>query len=368
MVNKFRLAMKIIGFQLFRAFGFPKILPINITVAVTNKCTSLCKTCNLGRIYIKNPKIADHDLKPEEYRKIFQSIRKNNVFWFVFSGAEPFMRNDLVEICKYAYDYCRPIVIVLPTNSLSPDIAPRVKELLEHCKGTIINVNLSLDGIGKGHDDIRGIKGNFEKVMALYRELKELKSEYKNFELNFHTVISRFNFKKIHEIHQYVINELKPDAHITEIAENKAEIENQNLDVMPVNEYENTINILSYELRKEKFHGFTKIKQVMRLVYYDLVKEILAKKTQVIPCYAAINEVQISPTGQVWTCSVLGKSMGELRESNYDFKKIWKSQKAIEARKSIKNKECWCPVANISYTNMICHPPSAIKIAKGILK
>lgn len=369
MVSKLRLASKIIQYQLFRAFGFPKIMPINITVAVTNKCTSLCKTCNLGRIYIKNPRIADNDLKPEEYKKIFQSIGRNNVFWFVFSGAEPFMRKDIVEICKYAYDYCKPNVIVLPTNSLSLNIVPRVKELLEYCKNTIINVNLSLDGIGKDHDNMRGIKGNFEKVMVLYKELKELKLKYKNFELNFHTVISKFNFKKIHEIHQYVINELKPDAHITEIAENKAEIENQNLDITPIKEeYENTINLLSYELRKEKFHGFTKMKQVMRLIYYDLVKEILMKKTQIIPCYAAINEVQISPTGEVWTCSVLGKSMGELRKNNYDFKKIWKSQKAEELRRSIKNKECWCPVANISYTNMVCHPPSALKIIKGILK
>ncbi|HTY44327.1 MAG TPA: radical SAM protein, partial [Patescibacteria group bacterium] len=176
MVSKLSLASKIIQFQLFRAFGFPKIMPVNITVAVTNKCTSLCKTCNLGRNYIKNPKIADNDLKPEEYKKIFQNIGRNNVFWFVFSGAEPFMRKDIVEICKYAYDYCRPNVIVLPTNSLSPDIAPRVKELLEYCKKTIINVNLSLDGVEKDHDEIRGIKGNFEKVMTLYKELKELKS------------------------------------------------------------------------------------------------------------------------------------------------------------------------------------------------
>ncbi|HTY44209.1 MAG TPA: SPASM domain-containing protein, partial [Patescibacteria group bacterium] len=184
----------------------------------------------------------------------------------------------------------------------------------------------------------------------------------------FHTVISKFNFKKIHQIHEYVTGKLKPDAHITEIAENKAEIENQDLNITPVKEdYENTINILSYELRRENFRGFTKMKQIMRLIYYELVKEILIKKTQVIPCYAAINEVQISPTGEVWTCSVLGKSMGNLRENNYDFKKIWKSQKADELRKNIKNKECWCPVANISYTNMICHPASASKIMKGLL-
>jgi MoaA/NifB/PqqE/SkfB family radical SAM enzyme len=368
MVSKLRLLRKIIGFQAFRALGFPVLMPMNVTVAVTNRCTSLCKTCNLGRIYVKNPHVADNDLKPEEYKKIFKSIGKNNVFWFVFSGAEPFMRKDLVDVVKLAYDECQPNVIVLPTNSLPLDIPGRVEELLKHCKNSIINVNLSLDGIGKDHDEIRGINGNFERVINLFDELRKLKPKYSNFELNIHTVVSRFNVKKISDLHEFVVTKIRPDAHITEIAENKAEIENLNLKVTPgPNDYESTIDLLSCELRKEKFKGFTKFKQVSRLIYYDLVKEIFKRKTQVIPCYAAINECQISPTGEVWTCSVLGKSLGSLREENYNFRKIWKSKKAKILRKSIKNKECWCPVANISYTNMLCHYPSALKMVYSFL-
>ncbi len=368
MVSSIRLATKILSFQLFRAFGFPKIMPLNVTIAVTNKCTSLCKTCNLGRIYLKNPKIANNDLTLEEYKKIFRDIGKNNVYWFVFSGAEPFMRNDLVDVCKSAYDYCKPNVIVLPTNSLPSNIVSRVKELLEHCRGTIINVNLSLDGVGKDHDEVRGIKGNFEKVIGLFSELKQLKKEYKNFELNIHTVISKFNSDKINELHNFVKEKLKPDAHITEIAENKAEIENLDLSITPSpKDYQKTIDILSDQLKKEKFYGFTKMKQVSRLIYYQLVKKIMQRQTQVIPCYAAINEVQISPAGEVWTCSLLGKSLGDLRKNDYSFRKIWGSQRAKILRKSIKNKECWCPVANISYTNMICHPSSSLKMIYNFL-
>ncbi|MGV8151633.1 MAG: radical SAM protein [Candidatus Nanoarchaeia archaeon] len=368
MVSNIRLAWKILGYQLFRKFGFPKLMPMNITIAVTNKCTSLCKTCNLGRIYLKNPRIADNDLTPEEYKKIFASIGKNNVFWFVFSGAEPFQRKDLVEICKYAYDYCKPNVIVLPTNSLQAGTKERVEELLKHCKGTIINVNLSLDGVGKDHDQIRGIKGNFDLVLKLFRELKPLKQKYSNFELNIHTVVSRYNYEKIGELHKYVRDNLGPDAHITEIAENKAEIENLKLDITPaIKEYEKTINLLSEQLKEEKYKGFTKTKQVSRLLYYELVKKIFKQKTQVIPCYAMINEVQINPLGELWTCSVLGKSSGNLRENNYDFKKVWSNQKSKELRKSIKNKECWCPVANVSYTNMICNPMMSLKIIIGVL-
>ena len=88
---------------------------------------------------------------------------------------------------------------------------------------------------------------------------------------------------------------------------------------------------------------------------------------QVIPCYAVINECQISPTGEIWTCSVLGKSLGNLRKENYNFRKIWSSVEAKKLRRSIKNKECWCPVANISYTNMLCDFKSSLKILNGFL-
>lgn len=368
MISKARLMLKIVGFQLFRLFGHPRPMPLNVTVAATNRCTSLCKTCNLGRIYLKDPSVAREDLTLKEYNKIFRSIGKNNVFWFVFSGAEPFMRKDMIDICKSAYDNCKPNVMVIPTNSLPGNIPERVEELLKHCKDTLVNINLSLDGIKGDHDKIRGIKGNFKKVLELHEQLKKLKPKYPNFELNIHSVVSVYNFDKIGKLHEYVMREIKPDAHLTEIAENKKEIENLDLKITPnMKDYKKTIDILSKQLKREKFTGFTKLKQVTRLLYYDLVQEIFKQRKQVIPCYAAINECQISPKGEVWNCSLMGRSLGDLRKENYDFRKIWKSKRAKEVRRRIKNKECWCPVANISYTNMLCHPRMLFKMVWGFL-
>ena len=149
----------------------------------------------------------------------------------------------------------------------------------------------------------------------------------------------------------------------THMSANPAEIENLDLTITPsIEEYEKTIDILADLLKKEQFRGFTKLKQLARIEYYNLVKNIFKRKTQVIPCYAAINECQISPTGEVWNCSLMGRSMGDLRQENYNLKRIWSSQKAEQIRKSIKNKECWCPVANIAYTNMICNPKISLKM------
>src|SRR5207248_4725376 len=47
---------------------------------------------------------------------------------------------------------------------------------------------------------------------------------------------------------------------------------------------------------------------------------------------------------------------------NYDFKRIWFSPEADRVRTSIRNKECHCPLANASYTNMLMHIPTLSRV------
>jgi hypothetical protein len=42
-----------------------------------------------------------------------------------------------------------------------------------------------------------------------------------------------------------------------------------------------------------------------------------------------------------------------LRQVGYDFKRVWFSPEADRIRHSICAKECLCPLANASYTNML---------------
>jgi radical SAM protein with 4Fe4S-binding SPASM domain len=76
---------------------------------------------------------------------------------------------------------------------------------------------------------------------------------------------------------------------------------------------------------------------------------------------------QITAEGEVWPCCVLGESMGNLRTNGYDFKKIWFSSKARIIRKRIKNKECHCPLASASYTNMLMNSKKLAKISSKMI-
>ncbi|MFC2154824.1 SPASM domain-containing protein, partial [Candidatus Altiarchaeota archaeon] len=81
-----------------------------------------------------------------------------------------------------------------------------------------------------------------------------------------------------------------------------------------------------------------------------------------IPCYAGYASGQVNPTGEVWGCCIEAKSMGNLREEDYDFKSTWFSEKAKELRQHIRHDGCFCPLANASYTNMLLHPSTLVKV------
>ena len=49
---------------------------------------------------------------------------------------------------------------------------------------------MSLDGVGKDHDDLRVLPGLFDKSIATYKALREVEKRYKNFSVQIETTVS----------------------------------------------------------------------------------------------------------------------------------------------------------------------------------
>ncbi len=348
-------------------------IPDNFTFSVTNICQSRCKTCNIWQLYQKKPKLKEKELKLWEIEKIFKSI--GHIYFFNVSGGEPFLRKNLPEIIELACKYLIPRVISIPTNAIESDlIITQTKKILEKIKkcNAVLSIKLSFDGVEDQHDEIRGVKGNFKKLMKTYKGLKEIQKEYPNLDVGIATVISKFNFKKMKDIVDYV-KKLNPDLHISEIAEERSELFTKGKNITPDwEQYKKAIGFFSKEVRKEikKSKSLVKVTQSFRLVYYDIVLKTMKEKKQIIPCYGGIASVHLNAYGDVWPCCILGyeKSMGNLKDFGYNFKTVWHSKQADEVRKYIKQKNCYCPLASVSYTNILCNLTYMIKVIKNILK
>src|SRR5260221_57015 len=261
-------------------------------------------------------------------------------------------------------------ILNIPTNGIQDKIIPeRIERVLQAAPTSDVIVNLSLDGVGEKHDIVRGVKGNFERAMRTYAGLKALKGRYKNFTLGVHTVISTFNIDEFEHIYAFVRDELKPDSFISEIAEERVELDTVGMGITPpIQKYQPVIERLQEGIRRAEFNGVSRIIQAFPERYYDIVKRTLAVKRQVIPCLAGIASAQIAPNGDVWTCCIRAESVGNLRDHNYDFRATWSTAKANELRRSIKAGECYCPLANASYTNMLCHMPTVTSVAVDVTR
>lgn len=359
MNSKYKLLAQIPKYKSFRTFRYPKILPINFTVSITYHCNSRCKTCNVWKKKVD-------ELSFEEFDKIFKKIGEQP-YWFTISGGEPFLRNDIVEICNSIYDNCKPGIINIPTNGILYQKIPKVvEEIVKNCPDTQIIINISLDDIRERHDEIRCIKDNYEKTINTYNALRQL--DYPNFELGIHTVISKFNAMRIPEIYKY-FQAFKPDSYITEIAEERVELGTIGAGIAPeIEDYLKAINFLSEEMNKWNSSGVSKMTKYFRLQYYDLVKKILKEKRQIIPCYAGFASAHIAPNGDVWMCCVKAESIGNLRDVDYNFDKVWFGEKANVIRCNIESSTCFCPLANASYTNMIHNFNTLLKIGLSSIR
>jgi len=359
MKSTFRMLSRIPLFKLYRLTGWPQMLPMNLTLSPSPKCNSRCLTCN---IWMKR----EDELTLDEWDKVLASLGRAP-YWFTISGGEPLMYPHIVELAQLAYKHCRPAVINIPTNAILSSIPDRVQRIAESCPESQLIINLSLDGVGKKHDVIRGIQGNFEKFEQRLKQLLALRQRLRNLTVGIHSVISTFSVDHIDEIIEYA-DRSGADQFITEIAEPRVELDTVGLPITPSpSDYAATVDRIIAYIEGKRFRGIARFTEALRVEYYKLVKRILDEKDQVIDCYAGWVSAQIYSDGTVWPCCVRADNLGSLREYGYDFGRIWFGAKIKEVRRSIAAKECHCTLANASYTNLLHHVPTLARLGADLM-
>ena len=360
--DRLPLPLKLLAFRSFRSRGWPRLLPVNLTVSVTYTCTSRCKTCDIWQ-----KKVAD--LSVDEYRKVFQSIAGVPI-WVTVSGGDQFLREDLDEIVRLIKLQIDPKIVNIPMNGIVTErIFSLLPKIAEHTRGSQLVLNLSVDEIGTEHDRLRGAPGNWDKLLGVAELIRDLKSTYDHITLGVHSVISTHNVERIPEIANEARRIFQPDSYITEVAENRVELKTMDKHITPsADEYKRAVAHLKETVRQHRSKSpVARLVQSLRLEYYDLATRILEEKRQVIDCYAGWASAHLAPDGNLWGCCTRAESMGNLRDYAYDFRTVWRGPAAGAFRESVKNHECACPLANASYTNLLLDAPSLARVSANML-
>lgn len=341
----------------------PKILKkelFQVIFHVTTRCNSRCKYCFNWKNITQRKK---EELSLEEIKKISKNLPAFP--WFLISGGEPFLREDLPEIIETFYNNNKIKHVTLPTNGILTDlIFTKTKEILNRCRGISLTLALSLDGLKEKHDELRGIKGNFEKVIETYKRLRTIKNN--KFSLKFNTVISNENYKDIDKIIEFV-KKLRPDMHTLDFV--RPETFWKKTELPPLNQIDNLIKkiITTYKYyggyKNLKGHSkiLGKFSYNIMIEFFNLFKRVLKEKKQVISCSASTATLALYANGNIAFCEMM-PPFANLRRFNYSLKKALKSEEAIKWKKIIETKKCFCYHPCYQYVNIMLSPKINLKI------
>jgi MoaA/NifB/PqqE/SkfB family radical SAM enzyme len=335
---------------------FWKKRPIHLTFFLTRRCNARCPFC----FYLKtdaNSVAQDTELSLNEIEKISRSM--DSLLWLAFSGGEIYLREDLVEISRIFYRNNRPAIMLFPTNGLLPEvIKDRTEQILKQCPQSIVAVKLSMDGLYLDHDALRNTPGSFEKTMATYHLLKGLPEAYPNFELGVNTVFCSENQEKMDEIIDFVNSMEGIKTHtISLIRGNLSESRFKNIDYR---KYSHAIERLENNLKASlssiyRFKG-AKIKAAQDILQRRLINRTMLDQKRLIPCYAGRLNLVLSENGDVSPCEILTETFGNVRDHDYNIRKVVQSDNAKKIIDSIMNKKCYCTHECYFITNILFNP------------
>jgi MoaA/NifB/PqqE/SkfB family radical SAM enzyme len=340
-------------YRVFRRYGEPRLPPLAMSFVVTDRCNSLCKTCNIGRRFIDDPSVADGELTLEEYTRLFGTLAR--LMWVTFSGGEPFMRGDFPEIVARLAEMVRPSVINIPTNAtLVRGTTRGVEQILGRLGETRLVVNVSLDGVGRAHDRVRGFEGNFALAERTLAELRALGDP--RLTLGVNTVLSRFNIEHADEIFDYVLGKVRPDSYVVELAQIRPEYHNQDDAIAPDPALAaRAIDSFLEKSGRHARHGVSRLVRAFRHKYYADVKRELVDPVG-HECFSAFATCSVTAHGQVWSNTQRADLMGDLRDFDFDFRALWRSPLADAARAKIRAERCHCETSNVAYSNTLMNP------------
>ncbi|WP_446897034.1 putative heme d1 biosynthesis radical SAM protein NirJ1 [Clostridium sp. LBM24168] len=161
----------------------------------TRTCNLKCRHCYEN----SDCRVYKNELNTCEAKKFILDLKEFKVPVLIFSGGEPLLRGDLFELLQYS-SRCG-IRSTISTNGtlIDRETANKFKQY------GVGYVGISLDGIGKKHDEFRGVEGSFHRALSGIRNCREAGQK-----VGLRFTISKNNYDQLEDIF-YLIEHEKID-------------------------------------------------------------------------------------------------------------------------------------------------------------
>lgn len=315
-------------------------LPRFLTFILTFNCNARCIMCDSWKKESKN------ELSFTEIESIFKQLPKMDTIRF--SGGEPFVRKDILEISNSAQKLLNPFMMHITTNGFLTE------RIIEFCnkreKKKPLLMLVSIDGMKQTHNKIRGQDNAWEKVN---NTLAELVKYQKLFNLSIRvnqTIVDNEGLEEYFKLKKY-LNKYNVRNNVV-IAYNESATYNIN-EISQFENYNDSDFDTYGNFNKEKLFIFIR-KLKNDINNYPIADRIIKNYyTEGIynrlinyygspnpKCVALNSHLRILPDGNIPTCQFNTYPIGNLKDQT--FNELWYNDKSNNMRNWVKNcKGCW---------------------------
>jgi len=318
-----------------------KKYPISLVHFVTETCNLNCGHCFIEKTGTM-PK--EDELSAGEIDKASYSFRPylKNV---IVTGGEPFLREDLTEICLSYANNTSVKTILIPTNgSFMNELEKFIYNFKNKCRRSNVKVYfvISLDGPSAVHNRLRNQNGLYEKALAFYSYIEKLNDPM--FIPNVQLTITNLNYLYANDFYDYLTKDLKINNIGINLIRRQGRI-SQIEDEGQIYKVYKELNNKNLAFLKKNFNTFEFILKFTRL--FSQIRSQLQIKmyfNKLFPgtCPAGGLFLTIKPNGDIYPCEILKERTGSMRDVHYDVTKILFSEKHRQNVTFIKKNKCTC--------------------------
>jgi len=339
--------------------------PVVLNMLVTSVCDMRCVHCFFTEELDDKPRKA-LQMKTENFVRVSETLG-GNLAVLIVAGGEPFTRKDLPEIARAFYKNNKLESIYLMSNGqIQKRIIPDVTRILQECPDLNVTVALGIDGLKEEHEKIRQKPGSWDLAIDTARKLQEIKKENPKLDIQTCTCFMNSNQDRIFDWYNFLKYDLKPDKmNVNYIRPPSAVPKELEIDL---SRYRQLAKLIDEDSRsqaiKNSYSGKSGVfKAAIDIYMHELIAKTEIEQKAQMRCFAGDAGGVIYDEGTVSSCEKLD-SIGNLRDYDWDFSRLWYSPAMDARRKQVKD-GCFCThESNSYYPSLAFNPKHLIQIKR----
>lgn len=282
-------------------------LPVLSEVALTYRCNLSCKFCYAGCTCKKQPKQVE--MTTEQVKKVLDVIRNDaDVPSISWTGGEPTVRTDLVELTRYASSLGMRVNLITNGTNLNDALVAELKD------AGLRSAQVSLEGpTPEVHDALTQVKGSFDRTI---RGIQSLKAA--GIHVHTNTTVNKMNSSHLVELLS-TVKGLGMDRCSMNMVVPCGSAPDESVTIT-YTEMAELVEVIRLAARREEIR-FLWYSPTPYCIYNPVAARLGGKS-----CAACDGLLSVAPNGDVLPCSSLPKSVGNVLTDSFD--SIWSGRKA----------------------------------------